>query len=104
MRLSDKYPCGLEWAETNSRHKDGDMAGYWKTSLKRYVVSICSELMYCHRIVYYMRTGEDPGDKDVLHLPDNPERDNRKELVLYQRTAVVPPKRRNNRKSNRQGV
>jgi len=76
------------------------MAGYWKKSLKRYVVSICGDLLYSHRIVYYMRTGEDPGDRDVMHLSDNPERDNRKELVLYQRTPVVPPKRRNRRKSD----
>jgi hypothetical protein len=39
-----------------------------------------------HRIVYYLRTGVDTV-KEIKHLEDNPERDNRKKLVEHSRRS-----------------
>jgi NAD(P)H-dependent FMN reductase len=39
-----------------------------------------------------MRTGEDPGNADVVHGSDNPKRDNRMELILYQRKPSPMPR------------
>jgi hypothetical protein len=100
LKLSDKYPSGLEWIDKDRNHKPGDMAGIWKSKIKRYILHITGDFIYAHRVVYYLRTGEDPGNKDVLHLPNNPERDNRKELILFERKTVKPPTRRNRRRSD----
>lgn len=100
LKLSDQYPSGLEWVDKDRNHKPGDMAGIWKQQFKRYILYLTGDFFYAHRIVYYLRTGEDPGNKDVLHLPDNPERDNRKELILFERKPVKPPTRRNRRRSD----
>lgn len=80
------------------------MAGYWKGRLQRYVLNLSGDFLYAHRIVYYMRTGEDPGDRDVIHGEDNPERDNRKELTLYERKTIPPRSRRNRRQSDYVGL
>ncbi len=85
VQLSDRYPSGLEWVDTANGHVAGEMAGVWKQALGRYMVSIGGIRYYAHRLVYYLRTGEDPGARDVLHTEDNMDRDNRKELLLYQR-------------------
>jgi hypothetical protein len=100
LKLSDNYPSGLEWVDKDRNHKPGDMAGIWKSRIKRYILHITGDFIYAHRVVYYLRTGEDPGNKDVLHLPNNPERDNRKELILFERKTVKPPTRRNRRRSD----
>lgn len=47
-----------------------------------------------HRVVYYLRTGNDPGDADVLHDKDNIARDNRLNLTLYKRRTRPAPKYR----------
>jgi hypothetical protein len=99
LRLTDKYPSGLEWAETTARHVEGQMAGYLEQKKRYYVVSLCGEKYHAHRIVYYLRTGTDPGNADVLR-PDGTPRDALpKELVLEQRKTPKPPTRRNRRKS-----
>lgn len=61
------------------------MAGSWKPALGRYVICIGGGRYQAHRIVYYLRTGTDPGQDVVIHKADNPDRDNRKELVLQKR-------------------
>jgi hypothetical protein len=45
-------------------------------------------------VVYYLRTGVDPKDADVLHDKDNIARDNRLELTLYQRRTRPAPRYR----------
>jgi hypothetical protein len=100
LRLSDKYPSGLEWADSSNGHKEGEMAGYWKEPIKRYVLHLAGDFLYAHRVVYYLRTGEDPENKDVRHGDDNPERDNRKELTLYARKTTKQRTRRNRRQSD----
>jgi len=79
--LTDEYPSGLKWKKENRWHNKEDMAGKWCG--KYYIVRMLSDQYHAHRIVYYMRTGVEPRGGDVLHLRDNPKKDNRKELVFY---------------------
>lgn len=83
LALSDRYPSGLEWAETNGWHRAGDMAGKYNQHTGYYSIYINGVHYVAHRLVYYLRTREDPGDHDVRHKRDNVDKDNRKELVLY---------------------
>jgi hypothetical protein len=75
------------------RHKAGDVAGKLDRVHGVYKVWLCGTAYVAHRIVYYLRTGEDPGAADVVHGDDNPDKDNRKTLVLRQRKARNPVKR-----------
>jgi hypothetical protein len=75
----------LEWRQTTGRHGVGEMAGKRMTGKSFYLVSLFSRRYQAHRLVYYLRSGTDPGSADVLHGDDNPEKDNRKELVLFHR-------------------
>jgi hypothetical protein len=61
------------------------MAGFRMTGKPFYLVYLFSHRYPAHRIVYYLRTGEDPGNADVLHETGNETKDNRKPLFLYQR-------------------
>jgi len=94
LKLSDRYPSGLEWVDTANGHATGDMAGVWKEVLTRYMVSLGGVRYYAHRLVYLLRTGEDPGTRDVLHSEENTTKDNRKELILFQRPEPKPKKRK----------
>jgi hypothetical protein len=85
LKLSLKYPSALEWRETTGRHKAGDMAGKWNSTGQYYVIRMNGDQFHAHRIVYYLRTGKDPGNMDVIHGDDNPEKDNRKLLHLFAR-------------------
>jgi hypothetical protein len=85
LKLSLKYPSALEWRETTGRHKAGDMAGKWNGTGQYYVIRMNGDQFHAHRIVYYLRTGKDPGNMDVIHGDDNPEKDNRKLLFLFAR-------------------
>jgi hypothetical protein len=89
LRLSDKYPTGLEWAFSDGWRQEGDMAGRRSAMDKFWRVAVYQERFTCHRIVYYLRTGTNPGTADVFHGADNPERDNRKELFLLQENDVL---------------
>lgn len=100
LRLTDRYPSGLEWVDTSNQHKAGEMAGKWQRHLRRYTLYLLGNFYYAHRIVYYLRTGINPGNKDIIHTPDNKDRDNRKELVVFERKTVKPPTRRNRRRSD----
>jgi len=93
LALSDEFPSALVWTMSFQRHKAGDMAGRLDRVHGVYKVWLCGTAYVAHRIVYYLRTGEDPGAADVVHGEDNPEKDNRKELVLRQRKARNPVKR-----------
>ena len=97
LKLSLKYPSALEWRETTGRHQAGDMAGKWNSTGQYYVIRMNGDQFHAHRIVYYLRTGKDPGNVDVIHGDDNPEKDNRKLLFLFARKKPKPTKPRTNR-------
>ena len=63
------------------------MAGKLSTPGNYYVIRMNGEQYHAHRIVYYLRTNENPGSADVKHHPSNVERDNRKQLSLTKRKA-----------------
>jgi hypothetical protein len=97
LKLSLKYPSALEWRETTGRHKAGDMAGKWNGTGQYYVIRMNGDQFHAHRIVYYLRTGKDPGNMDVMHGDDNPEKDNRKRLFLFARKKPKAAKPRTTR-------
>jgi len=92
LALSDKYPSGLEWLMEGRYHKPGDMAGTARADGRYYYLFLAGNRYTAHRIVYYLRTGEDPGTADVMHGADNLTRDNRMELTLFQRKPAPVPK------------
>lgn len=83
LRLSDAYPSGLEWAVTDRWRTAGEQAGTLSAPNPYYVVRLLGTKYVAHRIVYYMRTGRDTV-REIHHLKDNPERDNRRELIEHQ--------------------
>ncbi len=92
VELSDGYPSGLVWRSEGRYHKPGEMAGTQRLDGRYYYVFLAGTRYTAHRIVYYLRTGEDPGTADVMHGADNPARDNRLELTLFQRKPKPTPK------------
>lgn len=99
LKLSDGHPSGLEWVETNGHHAAGEMAGFLEHHRRYYVVSIKGTRYHAHRLVYYLRTGEDPGNADVLR-PESLKDEKPGEMVLEQRKDRKQPCRRNRRKSD----
>ena len=105
VELSDDYPSGLVWRSEGRYHKPGEMAGTRRSDGRYYYVFLAGTRYTAHRIVYYLRTGEDPGTADVMHGADNPTRDNRLELTLFQRKPKPTPKwRRRSRNAEGQLV
>lgn len=94
LDLTDQYPSGLVWKTAGRNHEPGDMAGVLRTDGRFYTISLMGIKYPAHRVVYYLRTGEDPKDADVLHDKCNKERDNRLELTLYRRRTRPAPKYR----------
>jgi len=92
LELSDDYPSGLAWRSEGRYHKPGEMAGIQRSDGRYYYVFLAGTRYTAHRIVYYLRTGEDPGTADVMHGADNLTRDNRLELILFQRKPRPAPK------------
>lgn len=84
--LSNLTPSGLVWKNTTQRHREGDPAGNYNPHNGFYVVFLYGIPYVAHRIVYYLRTGVDPGDADVMHTDTKDGlKDNRKSLHLRQR-------------------
>jgi len=92
LELSNDYPSGLAWRSEGRYHKPGEMAGVQRSDGRYYYVFLAGTRYTAHRIVYYLRTGEDPGNADVMHGSDNLTRDNRMELTLFQRKPKPAPK------------
>lgn len=86
VRLSDAYPSGLEWAITDRWRDEGEQAGTLSLPNPYHVVRLLGTKYVAHRIVYYLRTGVDTV-KEIKHLEDNPERDNRRKLVEHSRRS-----------------
>lgn len=81
LRLSDQYPSGLEWRIKKACNPAGSQAGRLNKVSGYYMVCIDNVVYLAHRVVYYLRTGTDPINTDVLHEESNKSKDNRKSLV-----------------------
>ena len=81
LQLSDRYPSGLEWRVKKACNDAGSQAGRLNKTTGYYMVCIDNVVYLAHRVVYYLRTGTDPINTDVLHEPSNKDKDNRKVLV-----------------------
>lgn len=95
LKLSEKYPSGLEWVHEDGWRTKGEMCGKWNSTGEYYVVRIFGEQYHAHRIVYFLRTGEDPKGKDILHEDTNTSKDNRKNLVVWDGSTMNSRLRRN---------
>ena len=70
--IDDTSPSGLRWKKSKStRVKPGDVAGT-KSSRGYWNVYINDRRYKVHRILYYMRTGIDPGQHLIDHAPRDP--------------------------------
>lgn len=73
--VDDSVPSGLVWkvSAKNGKCKAGDMAGVLlKGTRDKYQVSVRGHgIFYTHRIVYFLKTDENPGSMIVRHLQDN---------------------------------
>lgn len=69
FEIDPESPSGLRWKKTNkfSKMKPGDTAGR-KTHEGYWRVKVNYTAYTCHRIIYYMQTGEDPGLKMIDHV------------------------------------
>lgn len=76
------------------------MAGYLENKGRYYVVSLLGDKYHTHRLVYYMRTGCDPGNADVFPADGGSRTRFPGEMVLIQRQAAKPRTRRNRRRSD----
>lgn len=79
--LSDDHPSGLAWAVHKAGYKPGEQAGRLNAASNVYDVCIDGVLFKAHRIVYYLRTGQNPDDHAVTHHYSNKTKDNREQLI-----------------------
>lgn len=93
LALSDETPSGLKWLQTTRGRSAGDPVTRKDKCDGFYRVSVENTVYLAHRVVYYLRTGLDPGTGDVIHGPDNPDKDNRKSLLLLapHKKQIKPP-------------
>jgi hypothetical protein len=84
LKLSENYPSGLEWVYEDGWRTKGEMCGKWNATGEYYVVRLFGEQYHAHRIVYFLRTGEDPAGKDIIHGETNKSKDNRKDLMAWE--------------------
>ena len=92
LQLSDKYPSGLEWRIKKACNPAGSQAGRLNKVSGYYMVCIDNVVYLAHRVVYYLRTGIDPVNTDILHETLNKDKDNRKKLITskkYSKKNVV---------------
>lgn len=94
VALSDETPSGLAWVKENRFHKAGDPVTRRLGKTKFYSVAIGNNVYLAHRVVYYLRTGEDPRNGDVMHGPNNPDCDNRLPLTISSAYVSKNKKRR----------
>lgn len=87
LLLSDKYPSGLEWRVKKACNPAGTQAGRLNKSTGYYMICIDNVVYLAHRVVYYLRTGIDPVNTDILHETLNKDKDNRKKLITSRKYA-----------------
>ncbi len=90
IKLSDRYPSGLEWVVDKACNKAGTQAGRMNKVTGFYMVCIDNTVYLAHRLVYFLRTGEDPIEMDIMHAYDNFDKDNRKSLTATQKFNKKP--------------
>ncbi len=93
IKLSDRYPSGLEWVVDKACNKAGTQAGRMNKVTGFYMVCIDNTVYLAHRLVYFLRTQEDPLHLDIIHDPSNADKDNRKNLIPTKRVNKSPRKR-----------
>lgn len=93
IKLSDRYPSGLEWVVDKACNKAGTQAGRLNKVTGFYMVCIDNTVYLAHRLVYFLRTEEDPLQLDIIHEPLNLDKDNRKNLLPTKRTNKTKPNR-----------
>jgi hypothetical protein len=94
LELTSDCPSGLKWKTAGRLHEPGDQAGVLRSDGRFYTISLLGTKYPAHRVVYYLRTGTNPENADVLHDKDNIARDNRLKLSLFQRKTSRAPKYR----------
>ena len=92
--MSDESPSGLAWKRSYRGKKPGDPAGSYDKTYDLYRLSFKGFRLTAHRVVYYLQTGIDPLDSDVVHERNNTSRDNRKGLRLTKAWQPKKPKKR----------
>jgi len=85
IKLSDRYPSGLEWVIDKACNKAGTQAGRMNKVTGFYMVCIDNTVYLAHRLVYFLRTQEDPIELDIMHEYNNFDKDNRKQLIPTQK-------------------
>ena len=85
IKISDRYPSGLEWVVDKACNKAGTQAGRLNKVTGFYMVCIDNTVYLAHRLVYFLRTQEDPIELDIMHEYSNFDKDNRKSLIPTQK-------------------
>jgi len=68
LELDKDSPSGITWKKyAGGKSKVGKHAGHLHQEKQRWVVTFKKKLYYCYRIVYYLQTGIDPGDRFIDH-------------------------------------
>jgi len=71
LYIDKSIPHGLRWSKPRSRSvKVGDPAGSLKQR-GQYMVRFHYGFYLNHRVIYFLQTGEDPGDKQIDHVCHN---------------------------------
>jgi hypothetical protein len=87
LQLSDVYPSGLEWRVKKACNPAGSQAGRLNKVSGYYMVCLDNVVYLAHRVVYYLRTGTDPINTDILHETLNKNKDNRQPLIATNKYA-----------------
>ena len=66
FELCEQAPSGLKYRTATRFHAAGEPAGS-KTKQGHYMIPYDNRMWYAHRVVYFLRHGEDPGNALVLH-------------------------------------
>jgi hypothetical protein len=90
IKLSDRYPSGLEWVVDKACNKAGTQAGRMNKVTGFYMVCIDNTVYLAHRLVYFLQTEEDPLHIDIIHEKNNVNKDNRMKLIPTKRTNKKP--------------
>jgi hypothetical protein len=68
LELDESSDSGLVWIKyPGGGTAVGKQAGHLHQKKQRWAVKFKSKLYYCYRIVYYLRTGIDPGERFIDH-------------------------------------
>jgi len=66
--ISENSPSGLKWKKPRGRVKVGDIAGIKRVNKDYWKVGFEGKSYQVHRIIYLLKTGEDPGAFQIDHI------------------------------------